>query len=154
MTACRQRQAGVTLIELLVVLVILGVVTASIGLSVRSGDGSASIDREIRLLSARFEQAADRVLVRGEPSAFTWTETSYQFLEFDGSDWIPHAFAVLGQSHDLARGVTFAGLATQRHYIIRPGLVNADGPLGLTLASREARRMLIFDGFSLREAGT
>ncbi|MGR3467245.1 MAG: prepilin-type N-terminal cleavage/methylation domain-containing protein [Shimia sp.] len=147
----RRREAGVTLVEVLVVLVIIGLGAAAIGLSLGSGGRTAAIDREIRLLEARFALATDRALIAGAPGAFSWSETGYRFLERDGAEWDPHPVGTLGAQHTLARGVTLRGPAGERAHVITPDLLAPSGPWGIEIGDGSTRRLLVFDGLTLQE---
>lgn len=146
----RDGQAGLTLIEVLVVLVLIGAAAGTIGLSVGPTDRTIAIDRETRLLEVRFEQAADRAMITGNPAAFIWQDDGYRFLEFDGESWGPHGLPVLGE-HQLPGGMSLIGPNAPRQHVIRASLLN--GSLALEIADGRERKRLVFDGMALAVAG-
>lgn len=73
------RQRGFTLIEVLVVLVIIGIATTTVGLSIRS-DPSRSLREDARRLASLFLIAQNEVRVDGRVIAWQNDEHGYRFV--------------------------------------------------------------------------
>lgn len=148
----RDRQAGVTLVEVLVVLVLVGVMAGVIGLGIGGANRGVGIDREVQLLTARLNRAADEAVLTGVPAVFVWTGTGYRFALLQDQVWVAHPVAILGTAHDLDRGVAFQGDAARGgQFVILSSLRPLDGAaLRLPLA---ADKGVVFDGLTARAFG-
>lgn len=79
------RHAGFSLIELLVVLVIVGIATAAVTLSLRGGE-SRAVQQEAERLRGLLELACERAELVGRPVALQLDRSGWRFgwLESDG----------------------------------------------------------------------
>jgi general secretion pathway protein H len=144
----RRAQAGVTLVEVLVVLVLIGVMTAVVGLSLGPSNRGSAAGREAQLLTTRLNRAADEAVLTGAPVALVWTDAAYKFLTLKDDIWIPHPIAVLGTPHALDGGLHFGGdLAGGGQFVVLASLRPAQGAaLELTLGDGAQVQTVVFDG--------
>ncbi len=84
----RQRQHGFTILELLVVLLIIGIMVSMATLSVGGNEARALRDEAQRLTSLLDLAIQDSVL-NGREMALELNDDRYQFLAYDGKDWLP-----------------------------------------------------------------
>lgn len=84
----RLRNRGFSLIEILVVLVIVGVLTGGVLLSIRGG-GERAMENAARRAAARVQLACERAVLGGRDIGFTAVRDGLRFgyLELDG--WYP-----------------------------------------------------------------
>jgi general secretion pathway protein H len=145
------RDAGVTLLEMLIVLVMIGVLTGIATLSFRDGTRMRDTAQEAALLAARLDLAAEQSLIFGRYSALDWSQDSYRFTEWDGTDWRPHASARLAASHSLEPGLRLRGEAGAQSgsLRIRPDLGPPSGGVAtLRIAAAGSGVAVRFDGAS------
>ena len=83
MASARRQRSGFTLIELLVVVVIIGIVSAVVVLSLGLlGDDRALTD-EARRLRSLVELAEDEALMQGREFGLEFMQSGYRFVEYD-----------------------------------------------------------------------
>jgi len=82
------KQRGFTLLELLVVLLIIGIVVSMVTLSVGGNEARALRD-EAQRLSALFDLAIQESVLNGLEMAVEVNEEGYEFLFYDGEEWVP-----------------------------------------------------------------
>jgi general secretion pathway protein H len=154
----RARQAGVTLVEVLVVLVLIGVMAGVVGLGLGQANRSGGLERDVQLLIARLNRAADEAVLTGLPVAFVWTRTDYAFLALQDQGWVPHPVAILGSPHELDRGTSFVGEAAVGGGLVIPASLSPATGAALRWemgAGQDATQIIVFDGMTARavEAG-
>lgn len=81
----RSRQAlrGFTLVEVLVIVVIIGIVSAVVLLSLGVLGDDRSLQQQARRISSLIELASDEALMQGRDFGIEFTRTGYRFLELD-----------------------------------------------------------------------
>ena len=82
-------ERGFTLIELLVVVLIVGLISAVVLLSVRGGGEERLAREEIRRLDRLVTLAADESVYRLVELGVEFTAHGYRFLTWDGTAWAP-----------------------------------------------------------------
>ena len=82
---------GFTLIEILVVLVIVGIVTTTVLLSLRGGGEARLAREEILQLERLVELASDEALYRSLELGIEFRQHGYRFMVWDGATWSPVA---------------------------------------------------------------
>ncbi len=100
----RRFERGFTLLELLVVLLIIGIVVSMATLSVGGNEARALRDEAQRLTSLLDLAIQDSVL-NGREMALELDEDSYQFLAYDGKDWLPIAGVDEFRPRELPSGI-------------------------------------------------
>jgi len=80
---------GFTLIELLVVVVIIGVAVGAVMLSFNSGPSRVARE-EAQRITALLSLAAQESIITSREMALEWSEDEYQFLVYDGTQWMPY----------------------------------------------------------------
>src|SRR4051812_10272559 len=80
-----KRRNGFTLVELMVVLVILGLATAAVVLSMPEQGGS--VEAEAERFAARAKAARDEAIVQSRPVALTVDDGGYGFAQRRGGEW-------------------------------------------------------------------
>ena len=145
----RARDAGVTLVEVLVVLVLIGVMAGAVGLSLGPVDRGDTLEREVTLLAARLNRAADETLLTGDAVAFVWDAGGYRFEVLRGADWQPHPVALLAATH-ATPGARPSGPdgAAEGRFVVDGDLLPVTGvPLTLSLrADNGLETQIRFDG--------
>ncbi|MBU0484750.1 MAG: type II secretion system minor pseudopilin GspH [Proteobacteria bacterium] len=100
-------QQGFTLLELIVVVLLIGIITSFVTLSI--GSRSDKIDTEARRLVALLNLAGDEAVMSAREYAADFTPTTYRFMEYGRDGWQD-----LGENGDdvlrsrsLAEGISF-----------------------------------------------
>lgn len=105
MPARLPKDAGVSLIEILVAVMVIGVVSSAVVLSLQLGD--SAIEEEADRLSARLIFARDEAITTGQPVGLILEEfgTRYSFERYVDGRWWPLAENPAFARHDLAEAV-------------------------------------------------
>lgn len=90
----QQRVAGFTLVELMVVIVILGLATTAVIITLP--DGRSQVRDDAEGLAARLVAARDLAIVSGRDSGVTIDAAGYGFSARGGRTWEPQAGRALG----------------------------------------------------------
>lgn len=85
---CRY-QSGFTLIEMLVVLVIIGIIMASVTLSIRTDDRGELMETEMQRIQALLKLAREEAVMQDEDIALRVSEDSYSFEVLGDKGWQP-----------------------------------------------------------------
>lgn len=88
MPRTRATHQGVSLIEILVVLVILGVVSSLLVLSIGAADGSARVRAEAIRLAQRLDYACERAELGGRTIGLAVNPGGYAFFRHDDDQWL------------------------------------------------------------------
>ncbi|MBC6402068.1 MAG: prepilin-type N-terminal cleavage/methylation domain-containing protein [Hyphomonadaceae bacterium] len=83
----RKSEAGFTLIELLAVLVIIGLVSGTVVLSLSGPKAAARTETEE--LVRQFRLAAEEAIITGRPHAWGLSGTEHVFFRFHDTEWVP-----------------------------------------------------------------
>jgi len=110
----RRRPAGFTLIELLVVLVILGIMTTAVALSITT-DPARAVTSDVKRLSLLLEAAMIEAQAGRRQLAWSGDAAGYEFWEAESSNererhWQPLAADERFQSHRFAAGLRLVRL--------------------------------------------
>jgi len=103
----RRHERGFTILELLVVLLIIGIVVSMATLSV-GGNEARAVKEEARRLSNLLDLAIQESVLNGREMALELNEDSYQFLYYDGKDWLPIADVNEFRPRELPLGIQLA----------------------------------------------
>lgn len=118
--------SGFTLIEVLVVVVIVGVISAVVLLSVGIGD-DRSLERQARRLTSLVDLALDEALMQGRDFGIEFSQSGYRFVELDPlfNRW----YAVTGddvlRTRKLDPGMSFELALEEREVVLSPELAAA-----------------------------
>ncbi len=101
----RHAEAGLTLIEMLVVLVIIGIATSVIMLSVNMVGRDRQAEDEATRLAAQLTMAVDEGLVSREKLALFWTPSGYEVKRWGPGGWQSATTPRLAGTHVLPASV-------------------------------------------------
>lgn len=103
------RQRGFTLIEVMVVVVIVGIMSAVVLMSLNLVGNDRQVRQEARRLASLVELAADEALLQGRELGLEFTTSGYRFVEFDpyGAQWHAVAGDELLRERRLPEGLRF-----------------------------------------------
>lgn len=79
----RKSAPGFTLIEVLVIVIIIGIVSAVVLLSLGVLGDDRSLQQQARRISSLIEMSSDEALMEGRDFGVEFKRTGYRFLEFD-----------------------------------------------------------------------
>ena len=77
------RRSGFTLVEVLVVVLIIGIISATVLLSMGTVSDDRALQTEARRMSTLIELASDEATVQGRDFGLELLQTGYRFVEFD-----------------------------------------------------------------------
>ena len=97
-------QRGFTILELLVVIVIVGIMVSFATLTV-GGNEARTLQTEAQRLTALIELAVQESVLNGAEMAVEFEEETYQFLIYDGSDWLPMPDGKVFRPRELPSGI-------------------------------------------------
>ena len=81
-----KRQAGFTLVELLTVLVIIGLMTSAVVMTLPRE--KPAIDAQAQTLTSSLNAASQSSLVTGRPFAFGLSKDQFAVFEFEDGEWV------------------------------------------------------------------
>lgn len=122
----RAAPQGFSLVELLVVLVIIGLMSSVVVLSLPERE--SDLDEAARVFAAKVVRATDESVMTGRPLRLLMTEAGYRFETRQQGDWVPASF---GTSSDEVK--------------LNAGIVLSKDVLGAEAPSREARQSVLGD---------
>ena len=104
-----RRPAGFTLIEVLVVVVIIGIISATVLLSVDLVPNDRALSQEGRRLASLIDLAEDEATLQGRDFGLEFTRTGYRFVEHDPftGTWQPVTDDELLRERKLPDGLQF-----------------------------------------------
>jgi general secretion pathway protein H len=141
----RHPQAGLTLIEMLVVLVIIGIATSVIVLSVNSVGRDRRAEDEAMRLAAQLTMAVDEGLVSRAEMALFWTPSGYEVKRRGPKGWGPATTPRLIGAHVLPAAVALRRMDGSRD----PVAVAEDGlgaAVSLEITGPGPSWIVAFDG--------
>lgn len=146
----RTRRAGLTLVEVLVTLAVVGVMGSVVVLGVGSADRGLSAETEANRLAERLRFAVDESLVTQRPLALSWDQRGYGFVtqNSDGR-WGPDAQPLLGQRHQLPRGLELSGTGGN---LVAVAIDGSAASSEFRLAGANAAWRVAFDGLNVTTA--
>ncbi len=117
MSSARHSRSGFTLIELLVVIVIVGIVSAVVMLSVGLLGSERVLDQEARRLDSLIELAVDEALMQGRDFGLEFLQDGYRFVEHDPRtrQWFAVVNDELLRQRQLAEGLVLELFLDDRH---------------------------------------
>jgi general secretion pathway protein H len=129
--AIPRRQQGFSLIELLVVIVIVGLLSTVVVITMADPRGRITGDAD--RFAGRVRAARDAAIVSGRPMALWVSQTGYGFDRRDRGEWQPVAEGPLASANwSSATLAQFAGVSQLR--LVFDSVGRADQPLDFTLA--------------------
>lgn len=117
MSSARHSRSGFTLIELLVVIVIIGIVSAVVMLSVGLLGSERALDQEARRLDSLIDLAMDEALMQGRDFGLEFLQNGYRFVEHDPRtrQWFAVANDELLRQRQLEEGLLLELFLDDRH---------------------------------------
>jgi general secretion pathway protein H len=97
----KKRLAGFTLIEVMVVIVIIGIMASVVQFNFHGNEPDKLLEKESQRFSAIFNAAAEYSMLNNIELGLVIEENTYQFLAFDGEDWVPASDNKLLESYIL-----------------------------------------------------
>jgi general secretion pathway protein H len=135
----RSAEHGFTLIELMVVIVIIGLMSATIVLTMSDPRGRMGDDAD--KFSGRVRAARDSAIINARPIALWVSQTGYGFDQRRAGRWEPVREGPLS-SMDWSKGISAKAGQTGQARVIFDTVGRADQPLTLTL-DRDERTLAI-----------
>lgn len=116
MDPLRSRRSGFTLIELLVVIVIVGIITAVVILSLGLLRDDRALDEHARRLGSLVELVEDEALMQGRDFGLEFMQGGYRFVEYDAfrDQWTEIVGDDLLRPRQLDEGMSFELLLEDR----------------------------------------
>jgi general secretion pathway protein H len=136
----RRREAGFTLVELMVVLVIIGLASAAVALTLP--DPRASVGDEAERLAARLKRAQEEAVLGARPVAVTLDPSGYAFQVQRHGAWRAleeRPFGRIAWSEGMTAAVAVAGAAPAAEGRVRFDVTGGATPATVELA-RDGRR--------------
>lgn len=140
-SACRSRRrasaaatAGFTLVELMVVLLIVGLMSAAVMLTM--ADPRGRLSGEVDRLAGRIRAARDSAIISGHSVALWVSPTGYGFERREDGRWQPIGDGPLAAT-DWARGAHAVIASGNRLRVTFDSVGRADQPLAFTLQRGE-----------------
>lgn len=122
-------QQGFSLLEVLVVLAIIGIVTGTVGLSVRSLQEAHSLHTDARRLAQLFAVAQAQARASGRPVVWEHSPQGYRFSQAPGTLAMPTALAQrMAGMHGPTAATTTGALRPRRWSPQAPVTVRTDPP--------------------------
>ncbi|WP_441004182.1 type II secretion system minor pseudopilin GspH [Pseudocolwellia agarivorans] len=84
----KQSLTGFTLIEVMVVIVLIGLMASAVQFTFNGNDPDKVLDKESQRFSAIFNTAAEYSMLNNIELGLMVEDNTYQFLAFDGEDWV------------------------------------------------------------------
>jgi general secretion pathway protein H len=135
----RSAEHGFTLVELMVVLVIIGLMSGAVILTM--GDGGGRLSDDADRFAGRVRAAHDRAIVLARPMSVWVSATGYGFAERRDGAWVPMADKPL-RNTDWSRGVMARTMDGGQQRIWFDTVGRADQPLAFQLV-RDARTIRV-----------
>lgn len=102
----KKRLAGFTLIEIMVVIVIIGIMASVVQFNFHGNEPDKLLEKESQRFSAIFNAAAEYSMLNNIELGLVIEENTYQFLAFDGEDWVPTSDNKFLESYTLPEDLT------------------------------------------------
>lgn len=93
------RAGGFTLLELLVVIVLLGILTAGVMLSLGDGGQEARLKQEAQRLQHLLTLASEEAVLQGQEYGLLPYLQGYRFLRLDGAEWVQQEDSLFRHRH-------------------------------------------------------
>lgn len=97
---------GFTLIEIMVVIVLIGLMASVVQFNFNGNDPEKLLEKESQRFSAIFNAAAEYSMLNNIELGLVTEENTYQFLAFDGEDWVPTSDNKFLEAYTLPETVT------------------------------------------------
>ncbi len=101
------RQQGFSLLEVLIVLAIIGIVTGTVSLGIRSGSDARNLRDDAKRLAQLFPMAQAEARKSGSPIAWEYNDTGYRFARAPQALLLPSA--LVQRAATLPPAAVFAG---------------------------------------------
>jgi general secretion pathway protein H len=129
------RQLGFTLIELMVVLVIIGLFSSMLMLTVSPNNGR-DLERESKRLLHSMKLAQDEAVLKGLELGFTLQHDHYYYSRLQGNEWLPLSQDKQFSSHELNKNIELV-LEIENEQVIEQADESSDLPSIMILSSGE-----------------
>ncbi|QOL26591.1 type II secretion system minor pseudopilin GspH [Thalassotalea sp. LPB0316] len=84
----QSKSTGFTLIEVMLVIVLIGIFVTTVQFNFLSNKPEKQLEQQAQKFYALFTLAAEYALLNNIELGILFTKNSYQFVGFDGSDWV------------------------------------------------------------------
>ena len=140
------KDAGFTLVEILCVLVVIGLMSAVVVLSIPPP--KSELDRQAALLTRQLNALAQDGMISGSVTAAGFSKDGYALYSFENSEWAEKATADWSGSYrlTLSRGSTKLDMPKTAEPIMVFQPTGLSTPFELTLSDRETKYALKAEG--------
>jgi general secretion pathway protein H len=140
------KDSGFTLVEILCVLVVIGLMSSVVILSIPTP--KSNLEKQATLLSGQLNALAQDGLIRGTVNAAGFSKEGYALYSFENSEWTQRASGEWGDNYRLSFTRASARLempkTTDPIIMFQP--TGLSTPFELTLSDRDAKYALKTDG--------
>ena len=146
MRRCTAKEAGFTLVEILCVLVVIGLMSSVVVLSIPQP--KSELEKQAELLSGQLNALAQDGLISGSVTAAGFSKDGYALYSYENSEWAEKASADWSGSYrlTLSRGTAKLDMPKTAEPIMLFQPTGLSTPFELTLSDRETRYALKTEG--------
>lgn len=125
LTYLKQPRNGFTLIEVMLVIVLVGLMVSMVQFTFQNNQADQRLSQESKRFAGTFEMAAEYGMLNNVELGLLVTESSYEYLGYDGTQWTPvsdfDALAYFELPEDMELTLTLDDLPLEQ-----PSMVNVE----------------------------
>ena len=137
---------GFTLIEVLVVIVVIGLMVAAVQFSFNSNKPESALQQESVRFAGIFDLAAQYGLLNNIELGLIVKENSYQFVGYDGTQWVElsdmESLALYQLPEYMTLTISFDDLSPDEYSLISRELFNPEDEGDFTLKNEEEKPII------------
>lgn len=140
------KNKGFTLIEVLVVIVVIGLMVAAVQFSFNSNKPESALQQESVRFAGIFDLAAQYGLLNNIELGLLVKENSYQFVGYDGTQWVElsdmESLALYQLPEYMTLTISFDDLSPDESSLISRELFNPEDEDDFTLKNKEEKPII------------